>query len=91
MTTRCLRADVSDDAAVPNVSRIPPLVDVDAHVVEPPDVWTSRLPEKYREVGPHIEYHPAGPPSSQAAPTSRHPARKVPTSPGGATRTTAIR
>ena len=42
--------------------RIPPLVDVDAHVVEPADVWSSRLPEKYREIGPHIEYHPAGSP-----------------------------
>src|SRR6187455_701740 len=42
--------------------RIPPLVDVDAHVVEPADVWSSRLPAKYRDIGPHIEYHPAGRP-----------------------------
>src|SRR6476660_7470346 len=42
--------------------RIPPLVDVDAHVVEPADVWSSRLPAKYRDIGPHIEYHPAGQP-----------------------------
>jgi predicted TIM-barrel fold metal-dependent hydrolase len=46
----------------PNVDRIPPLVDVDAHIVEPPDVWSSRLPAKYREIGPHIEYHPTGTP-----------------------------
>ena len=42
--------------------RIPPLVDVDAHVVEPADVWSSRLPTKYRDIGPQIEYHPAGRP-----------------------------
>jgi predicted TIM-barrel fold metal-dependent hydrolase len=41
---------------------IPPLVDVDAHVVEPPDVWSSRLPAKYRDIGPHVEYHPTGEP-----------------------------
>ena len=55
---------VSDRSAseTPNVDRIPPLVDVDAHVVEPADVWSSRLPARYREIGPHIEYHPAGTP-----------------------------
>ena len=31
------------------------LVDVDAHIVEPPDVWSSRLPAKYRDIGPHVE------------------------------------
>ncbi len=36
------------------VARIPPIVDLDAHVVEPADVWTSRLPARYRDVGPHI-------------------------------------
>ena len=35
---------------MPNVDRIPPLVDVDAHIVEPPDVWSSRLPAQYREI-----------------------------------------
>ena len=44
------------------IERIPPIVDVDAHVVEPADVWTSRLPERYREVGPRIEYLPPGKP-----------------------------
>jgi predicted TIM-barrel fold metal-dependent hydrolase len=42
------------------VARIPPIIDLDAHVVEPPDVWTSRLPARYREIGPHIELLPAG-------------------------------
>jgi predicted TIM-barrel fold metal-dependent hydrolase len=43
-------------------SRIPPIIDVDAHVVEPPDVWSSRLPAKYREVGPRVRYLPGGTP-----------------------------
>ncbi|MBL7486991.1 amidohydrolase [Frankia sp. AgB1.9] len=51
-----LEADI--DASV--VARIPDIVDMDAHVVEPPDVWTSRLPAKYREAGPHILHAPAG-------------------------------
>ena len=42
--------------------RIPPIVDVDAHVVEPPELWSSRLPSRYREVGPRIEYLPPGHP-----------------------------
>ncbi len=44
------------------VAKIPPIVDLDAHVVEPPGVWRDRLPAKYREIGPHIEYLPAGVP-----------------------------
>jgi predicted TIM-barrel fold metal-dependent hydrolase len=42
------------------LARIPLIVDLDAHVVEPADVWASRLPARYRDVGPRIEYHPAG-------------------------------
>jgi hypothetical protein len=41
---------------------IPALVDLDAHVVEPPEVWSSRLPARYRDSGPHIELLPAGVP-----------------------------
>lgn len=44
------------------VERIPPIVDVDAHLVEPPGVWSDRLPAKYRDVGPRIEHLPAGTP-----------------------------
>src|SRR5947209_3909022 len=43
-------------------TEIPLIVDVDAHVVEPPDVWSSRLPAKYRDVGPRIAYLPPGQP-----------------------------
>ncbi len=41
---------------------IPWIVSVDDHVVEPPDLWSSRLPAKYRDIGPHVEYHPTGQP-----------------------------
>jgi len=30
------------------------MISVDDHVVEPPTVWTDRLPKKYHETGPHI-------------------------------------
>lgn len=46
----------------PNLERIPWIVDLDAHLVEPPDVWSSRLPARYREIGPHVKYLPAGNP-----------------------------
>jgi len=56
MTQNLQQADVLDA----RLARIPGIVDVDAHVVEPPDVWTSRLPAKYRDVGPRIVYAPGG-------------------------------
>ena len=55
-TASGIRPDVSDEV----VARIPPIVDLDAHLVEPEDVWTARLPAKYREIGPHVEYLPGG-------------------------------
>ena len=36
------------------------IVSVDDHVIEPPDLWTSRLPAKYAGVGPRVERLPAG-------------------------------
>ncbi len=30
------------------------LISVDDHLIEPPDVWTSRLPERFRDVGPRV-------------------------------------
>jgi predicted TIM-barrel fold metal-dependent hydrolase len=32
---------------------LPKFISVDDHVVEPLDLWTARLPSKYRETGPH--------------------------------------
>ena len=39
-------------------STIPQIISVDDHLVEPADLWTSRLPEKYRDKGPHIVMAP---------------------------------
>jgi predicted TIM-barrel fold metal-dependent hydrolase len=33
---------------------LPRIISVDDHVIEPPDLWTSRLPSKYDGVGPRI-------------------------------------
>lgn len=35
-----------------------PIVDADAHITEPADLWTSRVPAKYAEVAPHVAVHP---------------------------------
>jgi predicted TIM-barrel fold metal-dependent hydrolase len=53
---------VVEDHTLREVGTIPLIVDLDAHVVEPPDVWSSRLPRRLREVGPRIEYMPGGVP-----------------------------
>jgi predicted TIM-barrel fold metal-dependent hydrolase len=37
---------------------LPRIISVDDHVIEPANVWTDRLPAKYREVGPRIERRP---------------------------------
>jgi predicted TIM-barrel fold metal-dependent hydrolase len=34
---------------------VPRFVSVDDHVIEPPNVWQDRLPEKYKAVGPRLE------------------------------------
>jgi predicted TIM-barrel fold metal-dependent hydrolase len=38
----------------PTVAQRIPVVDVDAHISEPPDLWTSRLPEKYQDIAPRV-------------------------------------
>ncbi|GAA2731237.1 amidohydrolase family protein [Actinocorallia aurantiaca] len=56
MTEQVIRPDVLDD----RLAKIPRLIDVDAHVVEPPTLWSSRLPARLRDAGPRILYAPAG-------------------------------
>ncbi len=34
---------------------IPRFVSVDDHIIEPPNVWQDRLPEKYKAIGPRVE------------------------------------
>lgn len=43
------------DVATPSTVDFPKIVSVDDHVMEPPHVWTDRLPAKYRDIGPRIE------------------------------------
>ena len=35
-----------------------PIIDADAHVTEPADVWTARVPRKYRDLVPNVQVHP---------------------------------
>jgi predicted TIM-barrel fold metal-dependent hydrolase len=37
------------------VTTIPRIISVDDHVVEPPDLWTNRLPAKYQDRAPRVE------------------------------------
>src|SRR5689334_19272870 len=36
------------------MGELPKIISVDDHVMEPGDVWTSRLPSKYADVGPRL-------------------------------------
>ena len=36
------------------MSEFPRIISVDDHVIEPPNVWTDRLPAKYADVGPRV-------------------------------------
>jgi len=55
-------SDVRPDVSAEVLARIPPIVDLDAHLVEPEDVWTARLPARYRDIGPRVRYLPMGTP-----------------------------
>jgi hypothetical protein len=33
-----------------------PIIDTDTHVVEPPDLWTSRLSAKWGDLVPHVKW-----------------------------------
>ena len=48
----------TETLAAPNPGKsletIPWIISVDDHVTEPPDLWTSRLPHKFRDRGPQV-------------------------------------
>lgn len=51
-------------------SRIPPIISVDDHLVEPPDLWQRWLPQRMRSIGPKVvrsRYVPTGGRSMQAS------------------------
>ncbi len=37
---------------------LPWIVSVDDHVIEPPHLWSARLPAKHRDTGPRVERLP---------------------------------
>ena len=37
------------------MGELPKIISVDDHVIEPPHVWTDRLPSKYAGIGPRVE------------------------------------
>jgi predicted TIM-barrel fold metal-dependent hydrolase len=39
---------------------VPWIVSVDDHVIEPPSLWSTRLPARLRDAGPRVERLPAG-------------------------------
>lgn len=36
-----------------------PIVDVDSHVIEPPDLWSSRMPKKWADIQPRVQHVPS--------------------------------
>jgi len=50
MTAETLTAPAPGDM----LETMPWLISVDDHVTEPPDLWTSRLPAKFKDRGPQV-------------------------------------
>jgi predicted TIM-barrel fold metal-dependent hydrolase len=53
----CAAAGVADE--VTGVDRLTDpiaVIDVDTHLTEPADLWTSRLPRRLRDAAPHVEW-----------------------------------
>jgi predicted TIM-barrel fold metal-dependent hydrolase len=48
------------DGPTTTAGEVPWIVSVDDHVIEPPSLWVSRLPSRYRDSGPRVERLPAG-------------------------------
>ncbi len=41
------------------------IVSVDDHIIEPPNVWTDRVPAKYKDVAPRVITEDEGPNSGR--------------------------
>tara|TARA_B110000116_G_scaffold196752_1_gene171470 strand:+ start:142 stop:492 length:351 start_codon:yes stop_codon:yes gene_type:complete len=48
-------SDAASDVPVAPRTEIPPIISVDDHIVEPPHLWKTWLPAKYRDRGPRVE------------------------------------
>lgn len=44
------------EASDMNARNLPKIIDVDTHVIEPYDIWTSRLSSKYGDAVPHVRH-----------------------------------
>ena len=42
------------------MTEMPKIISLDDHLIEPPHVWQSRLPAKYKDVGPRVVVAPRG-------------------------------
>jgi predicted TIM-barrel fold metal-dependent hydrolase len=49
-----MQATLAEPAPGKAKETLPWLISVDDHVTEPPDLWTSRLPQKFRDRGPQV-------------------------------------
>ena len=45
---------IDRNPTVEALADVPPIISADDHVLEPPDVWTARLPRRYRERAPRV-------------------------------------
>jgi predicted TIM-barrel fold metal-dependent hydrolase len=48
------------DASTGADGELPWFISIDDHVIEPPDVWTSRLPAKFKDKAPHYQRRRVG-------------------------------
>ena len=54
------RVPPRDPRSIIVTASIPRIVSADDHIVEPPDIWVTRLPKRFRDAGPRIEQLPTG-------------------------------
>jgi predicted TIM-barrel fold metal-dependent hydrolase len=54
------RAESAPDTGTEATVELPWLISVDDHVIEAPNLWTSRLPAKYKDRAPHYERRRVG-------------------------------
>jgi predicted TIM-barrel fold metal-dependent hydrolase len=45
---------LTESAEEDGFTELPRIISVDDHVIEPPDLWSSRLPSRYQDIGPRI-------------------------------------
>ena len=55
-----MTATLPTDATAPGAVELPKIISVDDHVVEPPHLWQTWLPEKFKAAGPRIERRGVG-------------------------------